>query len=309
VMQAVDSLDELNKVMNTLAERLRAWYSPHWPELEKVALECNYAVVIAAFRSREGVIGALEGGAALPEGCGLDPGQLLAQARMSRGCGMDGRSLDAVVELARAHMELSSRCKAMESYVKEAMEDAAPCLNALTGPLVGARLIRLAGGMRRLAVLPSSTIQILGAEKALFSHLREGTKPPKHGIIFQHPLIHTAGWWQRGRIARHFAGKISIAVRSDHFGGSVDGAALLEGVSARAEEVKRSLPQPPPGRMAPQAPRRFGPRMTGWRGATGQNRNRRPTRRGGGDGGRRGTGMRRGGGTGRDGGRWGRRGP
>jgi nucleolar protein 56 len=82
---------------------------------------------------------------------------------------------------------------------------------------VGARIISKAGSLARLATLPASTIQILGAEKALFRALKTGARPPKHGLLFQHPLIHSAPKWQRGKIARAVASKVAIAARIDYY--------------------------------------------------------------------------------------------
>jgi nucleolar protein 56 len=304
VMQAVDTLDDITRAMNSLAERLRGWYSPHWPELEKEVDDPTYARVVCDFGSREALISGAAGAAdgsnvpePGPEEAGPDIGRLASLASSSAGAAMDEAELEAVKGLAAAYLSLAGHREELEGHLRGAMEGVAPNLSELAGPLIGARLIRLAGGMERLARLPSSTVQVLGAEKALFSHLREGTRPPKHGIIFQHPIIHTASWWQRGRIARHFAGKLAIAARSDHYGGTSRGSDLLEAVTRRAEEVRRELPEPPKGRSPPPPPGsgRHGP---GGRGGGGRGDGYRG-RQG------RGPGKGRGRGKGRSGGRGG----
>ena len=127
----------------------------------------------------------------------------------------------------------------MEKYLREIMEESAPNLNALVGPTIGARLIAMAGSVRNLASMPSSTIQVLGAETAFFRFLKEGTKPPKHGIIYQHPIIHRARRDNRGRISRFMAGKIRIAAALDANHGDFMGDALLESVRKRADELER----------------------------------------------------------------------
>jgi nucleolar protein 56 len=99
--------------------------------------------------------------------------------------------------------------------------------------------------MERLAKVSSSTIQLLGAEKALFRHLREGGRPPKHGIIFQHPLIHNAPSWQRGKIARAFAGKIAIAAKLDYNRGAFMGETLTGELKRRVEEIRKKYPKAP----------------------------------------------------------------
>lgn len=105
----------------------------------------------------------------------------------------------------------------LENQIESDMNTLAPNTSAIIGPLIGARLISLAGGMQRMAMLPASTVQILGAEKALFRFKKEGGRPPKHGIIFQHPLVNRAVRAERGRIARLLATKISTAVKADVF--------------------------------------------------------------------------------------------
>jgi nucleolar protein 56 len=126
------------------------------------------------------------------------------------------------------------------------MEEVAPNTKYLVGSLLGARLIALSGGLMNLAKRPASTIQVLGAEKALFRSLKTGTKPPKHGLIFQHTLLHDAKRWQRGKIARALAGKLAIAARADAFGGRPIGKELKADMDRRIEEIQQKYDQPPP---------------------------------------------------------------
>ena len=121
------------------------------------------------------------------------------------------------------------------------------CTNvkAVAGSNLGGRLIALAGGLERLAKFPASTVQVLGAEKALFRSLRTGSRPPKHGIIFQHQLIHQAPRWQRGKIARALAGKIAIAARIDAFTQTDNSAKLKMDLEKRVKEIHEKYPHPP----------------------------------------------------------------
>ena len=125
------------------------------------------------------------------------------------------------------------------------MQQVAPNMKALVGALLGARLISLAGSLKRLAFIPASTIQVLGAEKALFRALRTGAKPPKHGIIFQWDDIHGAPYWQKGKIARVLAGKLAIAARVDYFSGEYMGDNILEDLTRRINEIRRKYPTAP----------------------------------------------------------------
>ena len=106
-------------------------------------------------------------------------------------------------------IELSKLREALSEMIETVMEDIAPNIKKMLTPVIAARLIARAGSLRKLAFLPASTIQILGAEKALFRALKTGARPPKHGLLFQHPAVHSAPKWQRGRIARALASKIA----------------------------------------------------------------------------------------------------
>ena len=116
-------------------------------------------------------------------------------------------------------VELEQQIVNIESAVRELANSHLPSLSLLLGPLLAARLSVTAHGRARLARLPAGTIQILGAEKAFFTHLKQGTEPPKHGHIFQHPWICRNPRWIRGKISRMLAAKAAIAVRLDHFQG------------------------------------------------------------------------------------------
>ena len=123
------------------------------------------------------------------------------------------------------------------------MEEIAPNLRLLVGSSLGAKLISHAGGLKRLATYPSSTVQIMGAEKALFRHLKSGDRPPKYGLIYQHPQVRGAKWWNRGKIARMLAGKISLAVRRDVFTKSFDENAF-DDFTQKVEEIEKNNPFP-----------------------------------------------------------------
>jgi len=161
------------------------------------------------------------------------------------------------------------------------MEELAPNIRAVAGALLGARMIAIAGGLQNLAMRPASTIQVLGAEKALFRSLKTGARPPKHGLIFQHTLLHDAKRWQRGKIARVIAGKLAIAARADVFGeGHFIGDDLKADINKRVEEIREKYKEPPP----PKEPK---PRSQGFEGAREQRfdrGDRRPQARAGGGG-------------------------
>ena len=127
----------------------------------------------------------------------------------------------------------------LQDQIEIDMKAIAPNTSKIIGPLIGARLIALAGGMQLLAMLPASTIQILGAEKALFRFKKEGGRPPKHGIIFQHPLINRAQKTERGRIARLLANKISTAIKADVFTKRNIADELQKDIDIRLQEIRK----------------------------------------------------------------------
>jgi len=112
---------------------------------------------------------------------------------------------------------VNDEIKRLEGQIESDVQRISPNISNIAGFLISARLMSLAGGMERLATMPASTIQLLGAEKALFRFKKEGGKPPKHGVIFQHPLINKASRKNRGKIARILAAKIAIATKADVF--------------------------------------------------------------------------------------------
>jgi len=133
---------------------------------------------------------------------------------------------------------VNEEIKRLESQIELDMKEIAPNTSKIVGPLIGARLISLAGGMQKLAFLPASTVQILGAEKALFRYKKEGGKPPKHGVIFQHPLINRAPRTERGKIARLLATKIATAAKADAFTKRDIAEELRKELDKRITEIK-----------------------------------------------------------------------
>ena len=148
------------------------------------------------------------------------------------------KSEKKIAPLKNAYSTVNNEIISLEKQIENDMEHIAPNTTKMVGPLIGARLISIAGGLERLAVMPASTIQILGAEKAFFRFKKEGGKPPKHGVIFQQSLINKAPYNIRGKIARVLAAKISIAVKADFFTKRDISKELLEGLEKRVKEIK-----------------------------------------------------------------------
>jgi len=141
-------------------------------------------------------------------------------------------------------IKLSELRTNLSNTIENLMEILAPNLKNMLTAIIGARLIAKAGSLLKLAQLPSSTIQIIGAEKALFRALKTGTRPPKHGLLFQHPSINSAPKWQRGKIARALASKIAIAVRIDVYRKGALDKSLLENLNRRIETIQKIYHEP-----------------------------------------------------------------
>jgi len=140
--------------------------------------------------------------------------------------------------LARAILGLRESRKATETDVSTTVQAMAPNLSALAGPILAARLISRAGGLSRLAKMPSSRVQVMGAEKSLFKHLKGQAPSPKHGIIFRHPAVIGSSKKLRGRVARTLAAKLAIAARLDHFGAGLS-LHLQASLDARLRDIKK----------------------------------------------------------------------
>jgi nucleolar protein 56 len=126
-----------------------------------------------------------------------------------------------LVGLARRVAALDDEADDLQTFVERTASEVAPNLSAMAGPVLAARLVALAGGLGDLAKMPSGTVQVLGAEDALFAHLKGNAPSPKHGIIFTHEAVRGTRREDRGSAARALAGKLTIAARVDHYSGDL----------------------------------------------------------------------------------------
>lgn len=244
VAQGIQTLDDLDRTVNLFMGRLREWYGVYFPELDRlIEKHETYSRLVMNLGDRESLtVEALEKENTPKEKAGL----VAKAAESSMGADIAERDLEQIQALAKNVLEFYELRKSMENYVDRTMEEMAPNVRAVAGALLGARLIAIAGSLQTLAMRPASTIQVLGAEKALFRSLKTGSRPPKHGLIFQHTLLHDAKRWQRGKIARVIAGKLAIAARADAFGGHFIGDDLKADINKRLEEIREKYKEPPP---------------------------------------------------------------
>jgi len=240
LIQAINTLDETDKIINSLSSRLREWYGLHFPELDNLIDSINGYSQIVLSGKRENISKEDFEKA----GFSKDKVEMLCLIKeKSRGGDISEKNFAIVESLAKQILNLFELRKNIEGHVEEQMNEQAPNISAILGTAVGARILARAGSLRRLATMPASTIQILGAEKALFRSLKTGANPPKHGILFQHALVHAAPRWQRGKIARAIAAKGAIAARVDVFGGGLN-EMLLDKLSVRVKEIGVKYKEP-----------------------------------------------------------------
>ncbi len=202
IIHASAAIEELDSVANRLSKRLRDWYALYYPELERE--HRDHKAFVAAVLEYPRRNPASMGGEFSEE----DLASALSQAQL--------------LSTIYAQREL------MLEYIERMMRLHAPNVTAVAGAMIGAQLIAIAGSLRRLASMPAGTVQLLGAETALFRHLRNrNARPPKHGVIFNHRLLQLAARERRGKVARTLADCISIAARVDYFKGGLVADALV----------------------------------------------------------------------------------
>lgn len=244
IAQAIEAVDDCDRALNVFASRIREWYGLHFPELDKkLSSHTSYIKIVEKLGIRDQLLAQN-----LQEAVGFAPEkaeEIENLAKKSMGASITDFEISPLQKYALITDQLFEAREILATYIDEAMQEVAPNLRALVGALLGARLISLAGGLTRLAMMPASTIQVLGAEKALFRSLRTGARPPKHGIIFQWEEIHGAQFWLKGKIARALAGKLSIASRIDLYSGEYMGDNLLQDLKKRIEDIKKKYPSAP----------------------------------------------------------------
>ncbi|XP_043919932.1 nucleolar protein 56 isoform X2 [Protopterus annectens] len=237
IIQSISLLDQLDKDINTFAMRVREWYGYHFPELIKIVSE-NYTYCrVAKFIGNRKELN--EEKLEELEEIVMDSAKsraILDAARSSMGMDISPIDLINIESFSNRVVSLAEYRKGLQEYLRSKMNQVAPSLSALIGEVVGARLISHAGSLTNLAKYPASTVQILGAEKALFRALKTRGNTPKYGLIFHSTFIGRAAAKNKGRISRYLANKCTIASRIDCFSEiptSVFGDKLREQVEER----------------------------------------------------------------------------
>jgi len=236
VSRSVQLLDDLDKALNVLSGKLREWYGLHFPELGRLVDDHEvYAAIVSKFGDRS----LIEQSHLLELGFqSARVAEIERTARSSIGTSLGIDDLAPIRQLSEQLIGLYDYRRRAEAYISTLTGEVAPNLSEVAGPMLAARLIQKAGGLRKLAMKPASTIQLLGAEKAMFRALKSKSKPPKHGLIFQHPIVHTAPRRMRGRSSRSLAAKLAIAARADAFSGRFIGAQLRDELNSKMRSVE-----------------------------------------------------------------------
>jgi nucleolar protein 56 len=218
VIQSIALLDQMDKDVNTFAMRVKEWYSWHFPELKLIVTDNFMFARCAAFIKDRGQLtdDKLD---ALVEIVGDEvlAKKVIKASRSSMGMDVSEADMLNIIIFTQRMISLALYRKQLFSYLEEKMKTVAPNLSSLIGETVAARLIQKAGSLTNLAKAPASTVQILGAEKALFRALKTKGNTPKYGLIYHSSFIGRAAAKNKGRISRYLANKCSIASRIDSF--------------------------------------------------------------------------------------------
>jgi len=237
IIQAIALLDQMDGDLNTFAMRIKEWYSWHFPELKDIVKDNYMFARCAAFVQDKKTLfpstadndDEEEDAAAATDETDKLPGlieivgdpemanTICAAAKTSMGMDCSPVDMINIINFTQRMVKLAEFKKQLSLYLTDKMQAVAPNLSALIGDTVGARLISKAGSLTNLAKAPASTVQILGAEKALFRALKTKGNTPKYGLIYHSTFIGRAAAKNKGRISRYLANKCSIATRIDSF--------------------------------------------------------------------------------------------
>ncbi|MBA3063816.1 hypothetical protein FP803_00060 [Candidatus Woesearchaeota archaeon] len=209
VIQAINNIDELDRVANTLVKRLREWYKLYLPEFSKKVRDNEKFVELILKNKKSELLK-----------------EINISSKKSMGANLAEADTKPIEELAKRITSLYDLRESQSQYLELIIKKTYPNMYAITGSQIGAKLISFAGSFEKLAKFPASTIQLLGAEEALFRHLKTGAKSPKYGILHEHPLVTQARASEREKVARALGDKISIAVKVDFFNGKFIGEKL-----------------------------------------------------------------------------------
>lgn len=207
IIQAIKTTEDIDKIANGLCKRLREWYSLYLPEASELIPDNEAFVNIILEKDKK---------------------ELLSELKVDISMGKDLKKTDVekIISLTKTIEGIYKQRKEIEEYMGSIMKTLCPNFHAIAGTNIGAKMIAKAGSVEKMAFMPASTIQLLGAEEALFRHIKTGARPPKYGILLQHPIVARAKRQDKGKAAKGIADKIAIAVKVDFFKGEFIGDRL-----------------------------------------------------------------------------------
>lgn len=222
IMQAIGATEELDKSLNILIERLREWYGLHFPEMDRIITNHEtFAKIVENFGNRKNI----------------EYDEVKKIKNDSMGIELNEEDTKTIQEMAKQITELYSLREKIAKYIDKTLKEVAPNMREIAGPMLAAKLIAKAGGLEKIAKSASSTIQLLGSEKALFRFLHGKGKSPKYGIIFSHPLIQNAPFEKKGKMARILAAKLSLAAKVDFYSHEDRSEKMKKDLNEKVKEV------------------------------------------------------------------------
>ncbi len=227
VIQTNRTIEELDKAINILVERLREWYGLHFPEMDRVVSDHQkFVKIIEKYGSRDNI---------------EDPEISLLKDK-SMGIDLNKDDTETIKLFSKKILEMYQLRESLAKYLDKTLREVAPNLRELAGPQLSAKLIARVGGLDKLSKMSSSTLQLIGAEKSLFRYLHSKGKgrSPKYGLIFMHPLIQNAPNDKRGKVARVLSSKFSIAAKMDFYSKEYKGDQLKHDLQERVKEILSS---------------------------------------------------------------------
>jgi nucleolar protein 56 len=208
INQTINAIEELDTILNTLVKRVREWYGYYNPEFEKSIRNNDKFIELVIEKDIEDL-------------------KKEVDVKISMGGKIEKNDMEQIVSLANDIRTIMQRRRKLENYLEKLEKTICPNMQAVCGTTICAKLIEHAGTLKKLAMMPASTIQLLGAEKALFRHLKnKKSRCPKFGHIFNHQAVIGQKKSKQGKAARFLADKITIAARVDYFKGNFIGDEL-----------------------------------------------------------------------------------
>jgi len=221
IIQAVKSITELEKVKNILLNRIRDWYGYYNPEFTKLLANQEKFIELIIKKDKSSLMK-----------------ELHLNESESMGIHYLQHDVDEIRQMAKSYQDIDALKKKQESYLDKLMQKALPSTSEIATPFISAQLVEAAGSLKKLSELPSSSIQLMGAEKSLFRHMKnKANRSPKYGFLFNHPIIQKAPVDKRGKIARLLASKIDICIKVDYFKGDYIAAKMQKQIDKKISVI------------------------------------------------------------------------